>query len=71
MTSTNDNAPWLAGGRGAGTQEIADYAADHADIGAENQPFKPEIDLVTWAALGGKPSRDRHPKKAWKRRAAP
>ncbi len=30
---------------------------------------KPEIDLVSWAAQGGKPSRDRRPKKAWRRQS--
>lgn len=38
-----------------------------------SQDFKPEVDLQSWASLGGnvKPSRtDRKPKRGWKRRAA-
>jgi hypothetical protein len=40
---------------------------------SDSQEFKPEIDLQSWAALGGntKPSRtDRQQKRTWKRRAA-
>jgi len=70
-TPTNGNAPWLAGERGAESTNHADFAADIADNAAERQPIKPEVDLASWHALGGKPSRDRHLKRGWKRRAAP
>lgn len=39
---------------------------------SDSQEFKPEIDLQSWASLGGnvKPSRtDRKQKRTWKRRA--
>jgi hypothetical protein len=48
------------------------FSANHAVNFCEKQPIKPEIDLASWAALGGsvKPSRsERKPKRTWKRRA--
>jgi hypothetical protein len=68
MTPGNDDARRQPGVK---TTQQTDIAADSADIVAENQPIKPEIDLASWAALGGigKLSRtERKPKRAWKRR---
>lgn len=63
------NAPELAGGRGAKKQEKAGFAADIAENAAETQGQKPDVDLQSWAAMGGKPSRDRRQKRGWKRGA--
>jgi hypothetical protein len=46
------------------------FSGNNADIIAENQPIKPEIDLKSWAKRGGiaKPSRtERKPKHSWNR----
>ena len=55
---------------GVKTTHQASITDDFADIVAEKQPIKPEVDLLSWAALGGnaKPSRtDRRAKSARKR----
>jgi len=46
---------------------------DKAKQPSPSRPVKPEVDLQTWAALGGnaKPSRtDRRQKRGWKRGSA-
>ncbi len=48
------------------------FSTNHAAIVSENQHINPEIDLKSWALLGGmsKPSHtDRKQKPTWKRRA--
>ncbi len=63
------NAPGLGSERCAVNQESANNGVDCADICNEKQR-KPDVDLKSWAALGGnvKPSRaDRLPKKSWRR----
>jgi hypothetical protein len=48
------------------------FSGNNAANVADNQHIKPEIDLASWAALGGigKPSRtERKAKKSWRRAA--
>jgi hypothetical protein len=62
---TKKNVQGLAG-------RLDDAAVDHFDNHSTEPTTKPEIDLASWAALGGnaKPSRsDRRPKGSWKRGA--
>lgn len=65
IDSTQKNVPELAGSRDAAS-------VDHFLTHSTEPTTKPEIDLASWAALGGnaKPSRsDRRPKGSWKRGA--
>lgn len=68
MTGPGNNDAGLAPGvKNSHQANIAVYSADNV---SENQPIKPEIDLQSWAKLGGigKPSRtERRAKSAWTR----
>ena len=67
---TNGNVPELAGSQDAKSK--ANFIANSAAIIGETQPIKPDIDLLSWAELGGfgKPSRaERKAKKSWIRGA--
>ncbi len=61
----NTNTPEKKDGPILTGREKATIAA--AQGGNRNHTEKPEIDLQSWAALGGKPSRDRRQKKSWRR----
>lgn len=61
-------APAVYRGDGSGREEVrGNYSAQSQDV---SQSTKPDIDLQSWAELGGKPSRDRRQKKSWKRGAS-
>ncbi len=64
---TNDDAGLAPGVK---TTQLTEITADSAVIVSEKQQNKPEIDLQSWAKLGGigKPSRtERRAKSAWTR----
>jgi hypothetical protein len=60
MNDTGKKDGPIMAGREVGTV-AAPMGGDAKDTG------KPEIDLASWASLGGKPSLDRRQKTAWRR----
>lgn len=58
--------------QGQGAKKTSDNRDDTAPAHDLSHTVKPDVDLLSWASLGGnvKPSRtDRKPKRTWKRRA--